>query len=215
MSSVFAAAGKSFSSIKMTVFSGQAEPDPPPPPPTAWESVVNKVDAFFEMSYMQRMAGFVMSLISGLVMMGLASMYLPMIFIGMPQKFAFTYALANLLLLTSSCFMVGPKKQIENMMQAHRAAAAIAWLASTMGLLYVVWQMRFFLYVATALTIQVISLLYYVGTYLPWGNSWIGYLIKSWANICWKIVKTMFCFCCRKSTSSSGGSLLPTWSTDT
>eukprot|EP00467_Chlorarachnion_reptans_P017250 CAMPEP_0114498296 /NCGR_PEP_ID=MMETSP0109-20121206/6801_1 /TAXON_ID=29199 /ORGANISM="Chlorarachnion reptans, Strain CCCM449" /LENGTH=177 /DNA_ID=CAMNT_0001675773 /DNA_START=86 /DNA_END=616 /DNA_ORIENTATION=+ len=177
---MFAAAGKKLSSISMTVFSGQAEPDPPPPPPTAWESMVNKVDAYFELSYMQRMAGFAMTGIGGLVMMGMASMYLPMVLIGFPQKFAFTYAMSNLLLLLSSCFMVGPKKQIENMMQPSRAVAALGWLTSTIGLLYVVWRMRFFVYVVSALSVQVICLLYYVGTYLPWGNSWVTYIVKSW-----------------------------------
>uniref|UniRef100_A0A7S2TR41 Vesicle transport protein n=1 Tax=Lotharella oceanica TaxID=641309 RepID=A0A7S2TR41_9EUKA len=197
----------------MKVFSGQAaaEPDPPPPPPTFWESTLESVDKFFEMSYMQRMAGFAMTLISGLVMMGLASMYLPMVVIGMPQKFAFTYALSNLLLLLSSCFMVGPKKQVENMMQRHRAVAAIAWLTSTIGLLYVVWRMRFFLYVGIALTIQVSSLLLYVGTYLPWGNSVVVYILKTWISVSMKICKGVFCFCFNRggSSSSSGSSLLP------
>mmetsp|Transcript_12808 Transcript_12808/g.23274 ORF Transcript_12808/g.23274 Transcript_12808/m.23274 type:complete len:212 (+) Transcript_12808:28-663(+) len=210
--SMFAAAGRSLSSISMKVLSGgQGEPDPPPPPPTAWESIVDKVDSFFEMSYMQRMAGFTMSLIAGLVMMGLASMYLPMVLIGMPQKFAFTYAMSNLLLLTSSCFMTGPKKQLASMMDRNRALAAISWVLSTIGLLYVVWRMRFFLYVATALTIQIISLLYYVATYLPWGNSWIGYLLSSWLSLATKMCKAVFCFCFRTASGSSGSSsLLPT-----
>eukprot|EP00466_Bigelowiella_natans_P005039 jgi/Bigna1/87019/estExt_fgenesh1_pg.C_160038 len=263
---MFASAGKKLSSISMKVFSGgQAEPEPAPEPPTMWESVVNQVDAFFEMSYMQRMAGFIMTvneclardshlhkehtshsiigviaidrphacnindltkrclrsvlennnreeiLIAGLVMMGLASMYLPMVLIGMPQKFAFTYAVSNLLLLTSSCFMVGPKKQIENMMQSHRAFAAVGWLTSTLGLLYVVWRMRFFVYVATALSVQVVCLLYYVGTYLPWGNTWVTYIIKTWASMTMKICKGICCFCFNRggSGSSSGSSLLP------
>mmetsp|Transcript_12658 Transcript_12658/g.20275 ORF Transcript_12658/g.20275 Transcript_12658/m.20275 type:complete len:173 (+) Transcript_12658:54-572(+) len=172
---MFASAGKKLSSISMKVFSGgQAEPEPAPEPPTMWESVVNQVDAFFEMSYMQRMAGFIMTLIAGLVMMGLASMYLPMVLIGMPQKFAFTYAVSNLLLLTSSCFMVGPKKQIENMMQSHRAFAAVGWLTSTLGLLYVVWRMRFFVYVATALSVQVV---WYYYCYCCYISRAIGYSV--------------------------------------
>mmetsp|Transcript_1422 Transcript_1422/g.2028 ORF Transcript_1422/g.2028 Transcript_1422/m.2028 type:complete len:211 (-) Transcript_1422:202-834(-) len=209
---MFASAGKKLSSISMKVFSGgQAETEPAPEPPTMWENIVNQVDAFFEMSYMQRMAGFIMTLIAGLVMMGLASMYLPMVLIGMPQKFAFTYAISNLLLLTSSCFMVGPKKQIENMMQSHRAFAAVGWLTSTLGLLYVVWRMRFFVYVATALSVQIICLLYYVGTYLPWGNTWITYIIKTWASMTMKICKGICCFCFNRGGggSSSGSSLLP------
>jgi len=206
---MFAAAGKKLSSISMTVFSGQAEPDPPPPPPTAWESMVNKVDAYFELSYMQRMAGFAMTGIGGLVMMGMASMYLPMVLIGFPQKFAFTYAMSNLLLLLSSCFMVGPKKQIENMMQPSRAVAALGWLTSTIGLLYVVWRMRFFVYVVSALSVQVICLLYYVGTYLPWGNSWVTYIVKSWVSMSLKLCKGIFCFCCRSASGDSGSSLLP------
>lgn len=171
-----------------------------------FRSNLDRIDSFFDLSYMQRMTGFAMSLVGGVVMLLLGFTYFPMVLIGMPQKFAFTYAMANVLLLTSSCFMVGPKKQVENMLQRHRALAALAWLASTIGLLYTVWRMRFVLYVGSAFVLQVLSLLMYIGTYLPWGNKWIAWILRSWFSVCSASVRGVCCFCLRRVSGGGAGS---------
>jgi Got1/Sft2-like family len=132
---------------------------------------LKKCEDCFALSYAQRMAGFAISAIGGLLMLFMSMFYVTSILVGNPGKFAFTYSLANLLLFASTLFMVGPTQQLKNMFKQHRAVASTVYILSMVGTIYCVWQAKTMFVVVPVLMIQFCSLLWYVASYIPYGQS--------------------------------------------
>jgi hypothetical protein len=130
----------------------------------------SELNALTTLSWKQRLIAFMMSLTVGLVMLFLAFSFLPMVFVGAPAKFAISYALANFLLLGSSCFLVGPSKQLAQMFNGDRALPSSIYIGSLVLTFYVAWQYRSFFIVVPVLVIQFISLAVYVMSYVPFGQ---------------------------------------------
>jgi hypothetical protein len=97
-------------------------------------------------------------------------MYISLIFLGAPAKFAFSYAMANLFLLGSSCFLVGPAKQLAQMFGSERALVSGVYVGSLLLLFYVCFAWSYFFVVLPVLLVQLVSLLAYVTSYIPFGQ---------------------------------------------
>ena len=98
-----------------------------------------EIAALASLSWQQRMMAFVGCCVVGGIMMFMALSFLPMVFLGMPTKFALSYALANFALLGASCFLVGPTKQLQQMCSPGRALPSCAYGGSLVLLMYVIW----------------------------------------------------------------------------
>lgn len=131
----------------------------------------SELSALTTLTWQQRMMGFVMSLVVGVIMLFLAFSFLPMVFLGSPVKFAISYALSNLFLLGSSCFLVGPSKQLSQMFAGERFLPSTVYLASLVLLFYTAWQVRAFFVVVPVLVVQFASLAWYIMSYVPFGQS--------------------------------------------
>lgn len=127
--------------------------------------------ALTSLSWKQRLIAFCMCATVGCVMLFMAFSFLPMVFLGAPAKFAISYALGNFFLLGSSCFLVGPSKQLSQMFQPDRAVVSGVYLGSLVLTFYTAWQYRSFFVVVPVLLIQFTSLLFYVMSYVPFGQS--------------------------------------------
>lgn len=126
------------------------------------------------LSWRQRLMGFGFSLAAGSLMLGLAFMYLPLVFLGAPAKFALSYALGNAFLIGSSLFLVGPAKQLAQMFAPGRSLVSAVYLSSLVLLFYVSWQWRSFLIVVPVLVVQVASLTAYLMSYIPFGQAMLA-----------------------------------------
>ena len=145
--------------------------DPGGPSSSLAASFSSELSALTTLSWRHRLMGFGFSLAAGCCMMGLAFMYLPLVFLGAPAKFALSYAMANGFLVGSSLFLVGPSKQIKEMFSPARAFVSAVYLGSLVLLFYVSWQWRSFLIVVPVLVVQVASLAAYVASYVPFGQA--------------------------------------------
>jgi hypothetical protein len=126
--------------------------------------------ALTSLSWKQRLVAFAMCLTCGLVMLSLSFMYLSLVFVGAPAKFSLCYAMANMFLMASSLFLVGPTKQLSQMFSAQRAPVSAVYIASLLLLFYVSWQWRSFFIVIPVLVVQFASLAAYVLSYIPFGQ---------------------------------------------
>lgn len=91
------------------------------------------------------------------------------------SSFIFMFTLGNISALAATCFLVGPKKQLENMSQGDRRASAIAFVLAMVGTL--VASLMFNSYFSTlfivlpCMLVQVAALIWYCLTYIPGGQN--------------------------------------------
>jgi hypothetical protein len=125
------------------------------------------------LNWYQRMGLFGLSFLGGVIMLVLAFMYLPQILLGQTSKFAMSYTLANILLLLSSAFLVGPRTQFESMFHSSRITISIVYVISLLAVMYSAWQIRSMFVLIPLLIVQFLSLLSYVLSYFPYGASMV------------------------------------------
>jgi hypothetical protein len=135
---------------------------------------LQKLDALFALTWMQRMSLFALCAAGGAATFSLAFMYMPLLLVGRSVKFAMAYSLANALLILSSCFLVGPARQVASMTDSGRLGASGVYLATLLATLYcAVWLPSAFLLVPLVVA-QLCSLVWYVASYFPYGRACIA-----------------------------------------
>eukprot|EP01083_Nonionella_stella_P256277 878552_1 len=120
----------------------------------------------FDLSYHQRIAGFLMSIFAGVAFLGLS--FTLMI---IPRKFALCYAFANISFCMSTIFLVGPKKQLQQMFSENRFVLSAVYLSSLGLVLFLALSGFSFVLIVPALIIQFVALAFYIISYLPFGFS--------------------------------------------
>ena len=123
----------------------------------------------FGLSWHQRLGLFFMSFLAGALMLFLSFSFLSLILLGQSAKFTMAYALANVFFLLSSSFLTGPQQQLLTMFHPSRAAISAGYLLTLVLTLFTAWQVRVFYVVLPLLVLQVVCLLMYVTSYLPFG----------------------------------------------
>ena len=123
----------------------------------------------FGLSWHQRLALFFMSFLAGVLMLFLSFTFLSLLFLGSASKFTLSYAAANVCFLLSSSFLTGPQAQLTSMFHSSRAVVSIMYLLTLFGLMFAAWQVRVFYVVIPLCVLQVVCLLLYVMSYLPFG----------------------------------------------
>uniref|UniRef100_A0A7S0YNV7 Vesicle transport protein n=1 Tax=Hemiselmis tepida TaxID=464990 RepID=A0A7S0YNV7_9CRYP len=141
------------------------------------ETAADYVEEAMTMSYRNRLIAFVICLASGVFFTALSTLMLPMIVIK-PHKFAVSYSLGNLLMLGSTAFLVGPKKQIQNMCQGHRALASSSYVAAMVGTIYSALWLRVWIMVLACIGVQFAALVWYSLSYIPFGRQLAARFLK-------------------------------------
>jgi len=127
--------------------------------------------ALTTLSWKNRMLACVFCALAGCTMLGLAFMHLSLVFLGSPAKFALSYALAQVFLILSSCFLVGPTKQLSQMFAPGRVWISVGYVASLLLLFYCSWQIRNVFIVLPVLLVQLVSLTAYIMSFIPFGQT--------------------------------------------
>lgn len=133
------------------------------------EGLSDYVEEAMSLSYKKRLIGFGITMVTGIFFTALSTVLLPLIVIK-PHKFAVAYSLGNLLMMSSTVFLVGPKKQCQNMWTGHRAMASGAYFGSMVGTIYAALFLRMYLLVLIFICIQFVSLVWYSLSYIPYGR---------------------------------------------
>jgi len=123
-----------------------------------------------QLSYKQRTAGFLMCLITGMVLMVLSMTFVGRILIGRPEKFMFSYALSNLFSIASITFLLGPTECGRRMCNVERAPASLATLITMILSLLAVWKMARLFILLPLLLLQFGSMLWWLSSFLPFGQ---------------------------------------------
>lgn len=126
-------------------------------PPTA-PSISEELASTFNLSLFQRVALFAMIFGTGIVLLILSFSFLTLIVI-VPHKFAASFTMGNILAITSTWVLVGPKAQIQSMFQPVRAAAAAAYVVSLLVALIAAFfggKFRYFV-VLPAIVVEILA----------------------------------------------------------
>lgn len=168
------------------------------------ETISDYVDEATTMSYKNRLIGFGVCLASGIFFTALSTLMLPLIVLK-PHKFAVAYTIGNLLMMGSTVFLVGPRRQCQSMWTGHRAMASAAYFGSMVGTIYAAMGLRIYLLVLVFIAVQVCALAWYSLSYIPFGRQLASRFLKPLFNIVSKCLYHVCGFCCTRCT----GPILP------
>ncbi|KAA8493832.1 Vesicle transport protein SFT2B [Porphyridium purpureum] len=147
-------------------------------PENQQQSLHDEMSEYLNMSYTQRLSLFVMCFAGGVAMLFFAFMWLPMIVLK-PAKFGLAFTFGNVMCVSSTVFLVGPKAQLSAMFHPVRAYAAYAYCGAIAFTLFACFNggsLRY-LMVLVALIVEVLALLWYALSYIPYGRQLISSLI--------------------------------------
>ena len=85
----------------------------------------------------------------------------------------------NILTLFRSFFLVGPQRQIKNMLDPKRATVSLVFIASMVMTLVSALVLKSNILVIVCTAIQFCSLVWYVLSYIPYGRQYCMKCIKS------------------------------------
>ena len=125
----------------------------------------------------QRMLGFIVCFVFGGLLSLSALGSLPSLLLGNPAPFAFKYTFGNLLSLGSSSFVVGPQKQIRDMLSPERRTASLIYVVSLFGTLLCVFALKMQLLSFAFVVVQFAALTWYMLSYVPYGQQCLKRLV--------------------------------------
>eukprot|EP01006_Ploeotia_vitrea_P061153 TRINITY_DN77364_c0_g1_i1.p2 TRINITY_DN77364_c0_g1~~TRINITY_DN77364_c0_g1_i1.p2 ORF type:complete len:205 (-),score=6.93 TRINITY_DN77364_c0_g1_i1:139-753(-) len=125
------------------------------------------------LSKKQRIVGAIGSAAGGLLFLFLSSLLLPTIAL-MPTKFAFFFTFGNIFLLSSTMFIVGPMAQIRSMCDESRRFSSAVYVLALCGTLFSAIKIGSTFLTITFMILQLISLFWYVTSYLSGLLKWFG-----------------------------------------
>eukprot|EP01113_Clastostelium_recurvatum_P008630 TRINITY_DN1409_c0_g1_i1.p1 TRINITY_DN1409_c0_g1~~TRINITY_DN1409_c0_g1_i1.p1 ORF type:complete len:157 (-),score=21.51 TRINITY_DN1409_c0_g1_i1:35-505(-) len=128
-------------------------------------TLMDQINDQFSLSIRQRAIGFVVC--CGL---GLLLDFLGFLFFLSPTTFALFYTLGNILAIVSTGFVVGPFKQLKNMMKPTRIFCALVFVSSMVLTLVAVFKGWPVIVVIIFIIFQFCALLYYCFSYIPYGR---------------------------------------------
>ena len=126
-----------------------------------------------------RIIGFIISFFVGIFMMISSISQLLTLAIGGQKWFALWYTCGNIVCLSSSFFLMGPKKQCENMMKPERKLTSIILFISMFLCLILAFTGVSKIIIMIFIIVQFISLLWYVLSYIPGAQKLCSSCIKS------------------------------------
>lgn len=145
-------------------------PEEPPAQSTGWmDTFSHEINSWITMSKTQRMYGFLICLAIGVVLIVLSTLFLPSIIVTAPL-FALFYTLGNSFCLLSTFFIVGPVAQIKNMLSTQRIIPSVVFIVSMFLTLLVAIKLHNFVLVMIFIAAQVVSLAWYILSYVPFGQ---------------------------------------------
>ena len=125
-----------------------------------------------------RIIGFILSFVIGIFMMISSISQLFTLALGGQRWFAIWYTCGNCVCLSSTFFLMGPKKQCELMMKPARKFTSIVLFGSMIACLFMAFSGISKIIIMIAIIIQFMALLWYVLSYIPGAQSLCSSCIK-------------------------------------
>ena len=126
-----------------------------------------------------RIIGFIISFIVGIFMMISSISQLLTLALGGQRWFAVWYTCGNIVCLSSTFFLMGPKKQCENMMKPQRKCTSLILFLSMTACLFMAFAGVSKLIILVAIAIQFMALIWYVLSYIPGAQKLCSGCIKN------------------------------------
>jgi hypothetical protein len=133
------------------------------------------------LSFQQRITGFLLCLLMGVVFIMIAMSFVPMLAL-FPKKFAFFFTCGNAFSVSATSFLVGPASQLKSMFESHRAQAAAGYLMSTSLTLISALYWRSAVLSVVFAAAQIVSVVWYALSYVPFARRVVSY-VWSWAAV--------------------------------
>eukprot|EP01126_Amoeba_proteus_P017021 TRINITY_DN1803_c0_g1_i6.p1 TRINITY_DN1803_c0_g1~~TRINITY_DN1803_c0_g1_i6.p1 ORF type:complete len:189 (-),score=18.11 TRINITY_DN1803_c0_g1_i6:460-957(-) len=93
--------------------------------------------------------------------------------------FAICFSLANIIALSATLFLVGPKKQFKRMLRPTRLTAFIVFVAATVGTIVCAFTIRKVALIIVLCVIQWVAFLWYCLSFVPYARSCVKGCCKS------------------------------------
>jgi hypothetical protein len=164
-------------------------PATPPPPPSCLDECCPSL------SYWQKLVAFGLCLLGGCGFLALSVMNIPLVILGRADKFALPFVLANVLFIVSTVFVVGLKKQAQEMFAKERFPYTAAYLGSLFLTFYLAIWVQIWWLVIPSICVQVGSMLFYGLSYIPMGTMFLS-RVCGLAATCWTRVAGCMCRRC-------------------
>ena len=132
----------------------------------------NLVSVFPSLSFKERLIGFAICWIMGMLISLSSFGSFADLLLGFPFRFAVLYSLGNLTALGSTVFLVGPSQQLRNMMHHSRrvsAAIYITCLVLTLTTAFSAPELSWL--IITLVIVQWVALIWYSLSYIPFSRS--------------------------------------------
>ena len=126
-----------------------------------------------------RIIGFIISFVIGIFMMISSISQLFTLALGGQRWFAVWYTCGNCVCLSSTFFLMGPKKQCELMMKPARKLTSMVLFGSMLACLFMAFAGISKIIIMIAIIIQFLALLWYVLSYIPGAQNLCSSCIKS------------------------------------
>ncbi len=147
--------------------SGVSLPSRKKPP----ETRLGKLCAFCPaLTYRQRLIGAISCLVLGTLLSLFSLGSIAQLILGNPLPFAFKYTLGNVLSLSATSFLVGPQRQLRDMLQPSRRFASLAYLAMLVLTLVSALVLKVALLSLIFVLLQAAALTWYMLSYVPYGR---------------------------------------------
>eukprot|EP00656_Telonema_subtile_P057189 TRINITY_DN9351_c0_g1_i4.p2 TRINITY_DN9351_c0_g1~~TRINITY_DN9351_c0_g1_i4.p2 ORF type:complete len:171 (+),score=39.31 TRINITY_DN9351_c0_g1_i4:136-648(+) len=143
----------------------------------------------------QRLKYFTVLTIIGLLLLGLSSLFIPLIMVR-PHKFALLLTLGNLCIWTAIGMLRGPAEQFKELTSMDRLPFTVVFAGSIAMTFWYSMGKGQYLYVLFCTVLQVCALLWYVLSYFPGGMTALsmlrGVIIKAfmgYVSVCFSLTK--------------------------
>jgi len=152
----------------------------------ASKSFQEEYDAYCKLSKKNRMRGFLICFAVGWIITVCALFTLPGVVLGNPAPFAIMYTIGNIVALSATFFLWGPKAQFKSMFKPIRAGATVIYLVTLILTLVLALTTKNGVLVILSLAVQFCAMVWYAASYIPYGRALIkkmlGGVFKSVAN---------------------------------
>ncbi|BBN04329.1 hypothetical protein MPTK1_3g03700 [Marchantia polymorpha subsp. ruderalis] len=135
---------------------------------------MEEVQGRLSMSRTHRMYGF-----GACMALGVIFLFISTTLIIMPEKFAFTFTTANILLMGSTMFLIGPIRQLKMMFDPVRMCATVCYLLSLVMALFCALKLHSFFLTVIAIILEAIAIAWYALSYIPFARSMAKTMLHS------------------------------------
>jgi len=141
------------------------------------------------LSRKQRILGFMLCLVMGILCMSLATLYIPVIVLK-ARKFAVLFSFGSVFFLSSFSMLWGPTNHLKHLTTIDRLPFSITYLVTLVGTIYYsVWIKSYFFTIVFAL-LQIGALIWYIVSYIPGGARGLKFFSKLFYTFISKTVTT-------------------------